>query len=98
VNIRCSVNVALESFTCPADCGALLECGHFCPGTCGRCNVKDPIGNPLVKHTTCKKICGGPFGTCNHKCGRDCHDGIECGSCRSDCEVCICYPCLLCDC
>lgn len=90
VSIRCSVDVALESFTCPADCGALLECGHICPGTCGRCNVKDPTGNPLVEHARCKKICGRPFGTCNHKCGRNCHIGTDCGPCYSPCEVCTC--------
>lgn len=87
VEVKCCLDVASESFKCPTPCETILGCGHLCPGSCGGCKDKDPSGELSVKHLVCSKICGRRFGTCNHTCPRRCHDGQECGPCKSTCEV-----------
>ena len=87
VQVQCSQDVTEEEYRCPSPCGTTLTCGHPCPGSCGRCNIKDNEGNPLVAHSKCDKVCGRRFGTCNHTCPKRCHDGSDCGLCMSRCEV-----------
>lgn len=87
IETACWQDVGSVHFRCPSRCQALLESGHPCPGTCGSCNQKDNDGNPLVKHAACSKVCGRPYGTCNHICRKKCHRDQECGLCRSQCEV-----------
>lgn len=87
VETACWRNVTSALFSCPSPCRAVLECGHSCPGTCGRCNQEDANKQPLVKHAACSNICGRPFGTCNHTCPRRCHSDQDCGPCHSQCEV-----------
>jgi len=93
VEIPCFQDVS--SIKCPTPCVSILACGHFCPGTCGRCNSKDATINPNVNHQKCTKICGRRFGTCNHTCRRLCHDGTDCGLCFSSCEVRLNVVCLI---
>lgn len=81
VEAACFRDVNSTHFKCPVPCKTVLECGHLCPGTCGRCN------GDTVKHGPCSRICGRRFGTCNHTCRNECHVGLECGPCPSDCEV-----------
>ncbi len=88
VEVQCLRDVSSELFKCPTPCVSTLGCGHLCPGTCGRCSVKDSQGRPVVMHSSCSKICGRRFGACNHTCPRLCHDGQDCGPCLSACEVC----------
>jgi hypothetical protein len=94
VDIKCSVDVKKDGFECPKPCDTILPCGHLCPGSCGRCNTKDKVGNPNAKHLSCTKKCGRKFGTCNHNCTRQCHSGTDCGLCQTNCEVrcSICLP------
>ena len=87
VEVPCFQDVAAPSFRCPTACGINLACGHSCPGTCGKCNGKDPDMNPIVKHQKCTKTCGRHFGACNHTCRQLCHDGTDCGLCFAPCEV-----------
>lgn len=87
VHVNCSQDVDKESYKCPTPCGTLLTCGHLCPGSCGGCNKKDSEGNHTVKHSECEKVCGRHFGTCNHTCPKQCHDGSDCGMCMLTCEV-----------
>ncbi|KAF2856036.1 hypothetical protein T440DRAFT_96542 [Plenodomus tracheiphilus IPT5] len=82
----CSNDVTKETFKCPKACETLLSCGHNCPGSCGRCRVKEK-DNVVIRHQTCTKKCGRKFGTCTHSCPRLCHDGTECGLCQQPCEV-----------
>jgi hypothetical protein len=85
--VKCSVDVSREGFNCPTSCNETLSCGHPCPGSCARCNSKDMLDQPVVKHAACEKICGRKHGTCNHDCNRRCHDGSDCGLCQAPCEV-----------
>lgn len=87
VQVHCYQDVNGDRYRCPVPCGTNLTCGHACPGTCGRCNVKDRQGDPVVEHSKCDKACGRRFGTCNHVCPKRCHDGSDCGLCTSKCEV-----------
>ncbi|KAF1840898.1 uncharacterized protein K460DRAFT_194232 [Cucurbitaria berberidis CBS 394.84] len=87
VEVMCSSDVTKAGFKCPSPCPAILPCGHPCPGTCGQCNKKIRDGQPILKHLSCTVVCGRKFGTCNHTCRRECHDGTDCGLCQSFCEV-----------
>ncbi|KAH8689897.1 NFX1-type zinc finger-containing protein 1 [Talaromyces proteolyticus] len=84
VQVQCSQEVNEEKYLCPDPCGTILTCGHPCPGSCGRCNIKDSL---IAEHSKCDRICGRRFGTCNHTCPKTCHDGSDCGLCMSRCEV-----------
>lgn len=35
----------------------------------------------------CPKVCDRPFGVCNHRCSKPCHQGEDCGVCYEACEV-----------
>ncbi|KAF2638002.1 hypothetical protein P280DRAFT_456763 [Massarina eburnea CBS 473.64] len=87
VKVKCSQDVNTEHFRCPTSCGAHLACGHTCPGTCGRCKARDINRGNIVRHVSCNKVCGRPFGTCSHVCRRTCHSGSDCGLCHNACEV-----------
>ena len=87
VEVSCSRDVTSALFTCPTACNATLACGHPCPGTCSSCRQIDNNDRPTVKHSTCSKICGRRFRTCNHTCPKRCHDGKECGPCQAPCDV-----------
>ena len=87
VEISCFQDVASSSFHCPFPCQIQLECGHTCPGSCGRCKNIDAEQEPVKKHVNCTVVCGRRFGTCNHTCGKACHAGQDCGLCTSSCEV-----------
>lgn len=87
LEVPCFQDVATPSFKCSTSCGIILDCGHRCPGSCGRCNGKDAEMNTIIKHQKCTKVCGRPFGTCNHTCRNLCHDGTDCGLCFAPCEV-----------
>jgi hypothetical protein len=92
IKAQCWRDVASKNFSCPAPCGTNLSCGHACPGSCGRCRLKN-IDNALLRllsafdHQKCATICGRHHATCNHTCRRPCHDGTDCGPCPSYCEV-----------
>jgi hypothetical protein len=87
VTASCYQDVTLTSFRCPTKCGELLKCGHQCPGTCGRCRRQDDGGAVSFQHQQCDGPCGRPYGTCNHRCSKICHEGKECGTCSKRCEV-----------
>lgn len=87
VVVKCSMDVASKLYKCSAPCQIPLSCGHPCPGSCGQCNTTDRYDQQVVKHATCKKLCGRKHGTCNHNCNRWCHEGSHCGLCQESCEV-----------
>ena len=86
VETQCSRDVTSVQFRCPSPCETILACGHLCPGSCGQCHPKD-ADRQSIKHKSCSKICGRRFGTCNHTCQRNCHDGTDCCPCPAPCEV-----------
>ncbi|KAF1956385.1 hypothetical protein CC80DRAFT_563213 [Byssothecium circinans] len=87
VKVKCYQDVTTDWFRCPTPCGVHLTCGHTCPGTCGRCNTTDVSGGIVIQHAKCTKVCGRPFGACNHTCQQSCHSGTDCGLCHNQCEV-----------
>ena len=50
VGTECSTDVTLESFRCLAPCSTILHCGHVCPGSCFKCNVKARNGDYHKTH------------------------------------------------
>lgn len=87
IPIECHKDLNDDSFRCPTPCGQLLRCGHVCPGTCGSCRKQGQDGTVALEHAKCRKICDRPYGTCNHRCSKLCHDGQDCGNCQKRCEV-----------
>jgi hypothetical protein len=87
VTVPCYQDVTSTSFRCPTRCTELLKCGHQCPGTCGRCRKQDDGGAVSFQHQQCDTPCGRPYGTCNHRCSKICHEGQGCGTCSKKCEV-----------
>ena len=92
IEVQCCLDVTSERLVCSYPCGVGLDCGHPCPGSCGRCNRLDGDNQNVIKHVPCPKTCGRRFGTCNHTCKRSCHVGQPCGLCCSKCEVSY-FPC-----
>ena len=72
VTIACSATSA----DCPQPCGATLECGHTCSGTCGECRMGS-------FHKRCEKKCGRVL-ICSHSCKSWCRE--SCPPCTAKCE------------
>lgn len=89
VEVPYSVDVQAVGFKCPIKCDKTLTCGHECSKTCGECRNEKADGSVVFDHGRCAKLCGRPFGTCNHICKKPCHVGEDCGLCMSRCEVSI---------
>lgn len=85
VKVDCCKNVASLLYSCPTPCDRILACGHECPGSCGKCGEGDG-------HRRCTKVCDRPYGTCNHRCSKPCHEGDGCGTCEKPCEVSLLHP------
>ncbi|EWZ86614.1 hypothetical protein FOWG_10174 [Fusarium oxysporum f. sp. lycopersici MN25] len=83
ISVQCSTDVDSKGFRCPQPCSYVHPCSHQCTGTCSRCRN----GDGEVAHRSCRKICDRPYGSCNHRCPRICHDGSPCSSCQAPCEV-----------
>ena len=82
----------LSQVICQKKCEAILECGHNCEGTCGKC-----LQGTL--HTKCNFKCGKNL-TCGHaceqKCSAECLCNKQCpnicphGYCaKKCCEICV---------
>ena len=80
VSVECCKAVDSEGFSCPTPCNETLGCGHKCPGSCGNCGKQEG-------HLRCTKTCDRPYGICNHRCSKTCHEGQDCGTCQKPCEV-----------
>ena len=88
-------------YPCPHPCEAILECGHKCKGTCGKClegkvhlacgelcEKKLPCGHP------CQSLCSEPCKPCSKPCPNMCRHG-RCRGNAQDQGKCghICIPC-----
>ncbi|KAK7498029.1 hypothetical protein BaRGS_00010617, partial [Batillaria attramentaria] len=62
---------------CYHPCGAKLDCGHDCPGTCVQC-----LGGRV--HVPCTQTCGKILQGCGHKCPLPC--GTKCLPCKERCS------------
>ncbi|KAK4120587.1 hypothetical protein N657DRAFT_658274 [Parathielavia appendiculata] len=87
VAVPCYQDVTSKFFRCPALCTEDLNCGHQCPGTCGRCRAQDDQGKISFQHQQCNTTCGRPYGACDHRCSKPCHEGTGCAICSKRCEV-----------
>lgn len=75
-----------EEFECTEPCRLILECGHSCPGTCGKC-FATVNGAKQTSHLACDKECQRPHSTGNHYCPDQCHPDQPCRPCSRSCEV-----------
>ena len=89
-------------FPCPEPCKAVLNCKHYCSGTCGKC-FEGRI------HVSCSKTCNKTL-PCGHKCSFPCSEicppctracdwicshgmkcknkcSVECQKCAEDCAI-----------
>ncbi|CAL1528885.1 unnamed protein product [Lymnaea stagnalis] len=75
-NTECWRSKVGRDFECTQPCRAVLECGHLCSGSCGKCQNARLHMNCQEK---CKKIliCGHP---CKDTCG-------SCPPCTQNCET-----------
>ena len=93
IEMRCCHNP--EYVRCPAVCGAKLQCGHQCSGTCGDCwqrkshkICQNPCRRILVCLHRCRAICCEPCPPCASRCSRRCpHE-----KCKEHCSK-PCNPC-----
>ncbi|KAG5177742.1 AAA domain-containing protein [Tribonema minus] len=67
---------------CAAPCGALLPCGHVCPGRCGDCCAD-------AAHAACAMPCERTLG-CGHECAAGCHGAEPGPSCQQQCSAPVC--------
>ena len=86
-----------EPLVCKEECGALLDCGHHCNGSCSECKEN-------ATHLQCAAWCGKKQ-ICGHSCAAPCHGGT-CPPCALPCQkscshgkcqqICgkICDPCI----
>nr|KAG5707450.1 hypothetical protein BaRGS_011954 [Batillaria attramentaria] len=90
-----------DTFPCPEPCGAPLDCGHGCPGTCGRCfysRVHAPCQVPCGKALEgCGHLCPLPCSTtclpCRKVCRFSCSHSACTQSCGEPCQPCVDEPC-----
>lgn len=87
IHVGCFNDVTCETFLCPEPCTMILSCGHACAGSCGKCRRESDEGVVSLEHPKCAKKCDRPYGVCNHRCPKPCHDGEACGNCEAKCEV-----------
>ncbi|KAL9976045.1 hypothetical protein ACROYT_G013279 [Oculina patagonica] len=97
IEMRCCHNP--EYVRCPAVCGAELQCGHRCSGTCNDCQQRDsheicqnPCSRFLVCLHRCRATCCEPCPPCVSTCSRRCphekckkHCSKPCKPCRQPC-------------
>ncbi|SMR53254.1 unnamed protein product [Zymoseptoria tritici ST99CH_1E4] len=59
VKVPCHVDVEQEYYSCFADCGEILGCGHTCKKRCSRCHIRGE-GGKLVEtyHGVCEQTHG----------------------------------------
>ena len=89
----------IEDNKCPKPCGALLECGHMCTGTCGECfrgrlhvQCSHDCGRSLPCGHTCNFPCTAKCPPCNQKCNNYCNHSRCPKSCYEVCNPCA-EPC-----
>ena len=57
---KCHVPFSPSDYKCEEPCGALLECGHPCPGTCSRWaggRLHQPCSHPCNRNLACGHAC-----------------------------------------
>ena len=97
IEMRCCQNP--ENVSCPVACGAKLQCGHQCSGTCGDCQPRNsheicqnPCSRFLVCLHRCRATCCEPCPPCVSACSRRCpHDRCK-EQCSKPCNPCR-WPC-----
>ena len=93
IKMRCCHK--LESVRCPAVCGAKLQCGHQCSGTCSDCRQRDShescqtrCSRFLVCLHRCRATCCEPCPPCVSTCNRQCPHGKCKQHCSKPCKPC----------
>ncbi|KAJ5578691.1 uncharacterized protein N7459_007655 [Penicillium hispanicum] len=87
IQVSCFKDVTSPIFRCPEPCTEILSCGHDCGDRCSNCLDDVHDGRKVFSHRKCTKRCDRPYGVCNHRCHKPCHNGESCGNCEVKCEV-----------
>ena len=92
--VPCSI--APCDYKCEEPCGALLECGHPCPGTCSRCaggRLHQPCSHPCNRNLACGHVCEFPCTNACPPCEHDCRNYCNHSKCPRKCKE-PCAPCM----
>lgn len=87
VRVKCHQDVTAADYKCTSVCGNHRACGHTCPSSCFRCNIREGGKITIQNHGICKQRCGRNFSTCQHSCSQSCHGDAPCQPCKQRCEV-----------
>jgi hypothetical protein len=87
IRVECHEDVKLATFTCTAQCNALLTCGHTCKRPCHHCLRLLDWEDVHIDHGRCQQKCGRKHSTCSHFCTAVCHGDEPCPPCEEPCDV-----------
>ena len=94
-----TVNCSALPESCYVKCKAILECGHRCKGTCGKCfqgryhtPCAEKCNRVLICGHACPLACTSPCLPCKQKCASFCHHSECCHPCGDPCRPCT-RPC-----
>ena len=97
-------HISVKDNKCPNPCNTLLECGHGCTGTCGRCfrgrlhvQCSHHCGRTLACGHTCNFPCTGNCPPCNQECRNYCIHSRCPKACYEVCSPCAEPCCWSCD-
>lgn len=77
VNAKSDFNNAPEG-GCMLPCSYRLPCGHSCASVCHIIDIAH-----VDQYKICRKPCDKVICERNHRCPKVCHDGKECGKCKT---------------
>lgn len=86
IKVKCHQDVKSATFKCPAQCNALLTCGHTCKRPCHHC-LELVDFDVRINHGRCQQKCGRKHSTCAHFCSAVCHGEEPCPPCEESCDV-----------
>ena len=89
IELPCNKKVDDYTNECSIKCNTLLDCEHYCQGTCGSC-----LNGTL--HIPCKKVCERKI-ICGHICKKKCGEACICeAKCENVCDHGFCgYNCYI---
>ncbi|KAL3857878.1 hypothetical protein ACJMK2_012507 [Sinanodonta woodiana] len=90
-----------KDFLCKIPCQTVLDCGHSCFGTCGKClqgrlhiPCRKKCTRILIRGHPCRADCTEVCPPCENVCLNECEHMDICGTCSEDCNRLRCYvPC-----
>ena len=97
--MKSPVNCSALPDSCYVKCKTILECGHRCKGTCGKCfqgryhtPCAEKCNRVLICGHTCSLACTSPCLPCKKNCASLCPHSECCHPCGDPCRPCT-RPC-----